>query len=89
MKKYLITYCTGDGMAKAALDTAIVETDDGYMPASDDCMLLKKLVCEKYAPKKTVFRKTSSLYNGQLMLTYGDTISPSELRILSVSNLNV
>lgn len=85
MKKYLVAYFTGGSI----IDSTTVETRDNYVPASDDCAMLKRLVCRKEKPEYTSVSSAPSSCGGYQEITFGGRIKPENLSLVAVSNLNV
>ena len=85
MKKYLVAYFTGGGMIKSTT----VETRDSYVPASDDCAMIKHLVCRKAKPEYTSVSSAPSSCGGYQQITSGGRIKPENLGLVAVSNLDI
>lgn len=85
MKNYLVAYDTGSSVIR----TVTVETEDGYIPSSDNCLELKKLVCGKDRPRTTRVFSAPESCGGYRQVVDGKEINPEELHVIAVSNLDV
>lgn len=85
MKKYLVSYKTGDCCSYSA----IVETPEDYVPCSDNMLKIKKQIVDLFKPTYETLMSPPGDWGGYIQFHSGDRIKAEELNILAISRLDL